>query len=72
MRPLALGRKNYLFCGSHEAAEHTAVIYSLLETCKLNNVNPTEWLTDVLNHINEHKANELADLLPKIWVEKIL
>ncbi|GHU13629.1 transposase [Betaproteobacteria bacterium] len=70
VRPLALGRKNYLFCGNHEAAEHTAIIYSLLGTCKLNNVNPTEWLTDVLNRINEHKVNELADLLPMNWAEK--
>jgi hypothetical protein len=72
VRPLALGRKNYLFCGNHEAAEQTAIIYSLLGTCKLNNVNPTEWLTDVLNRINEHKVTQLTDLLPKIWVEKIL
>lgn len=54
VKPLALGRKNYLFCGSHQAAEHTAIIYSLLGTCKLNNVNPTECLTEVLNRINEH------------------
>ncbi|MDR0863535.1 MAG: IS66 family transposase [Candidatus Symbiothrix sp.] len=71
VRPLALGRKNYLFCGNHDAAEHTAIIYSLLGTCKLNNVNPTEWLTDVLNRINEQKVNELSELLPMNWAEKM-
>lgn len=67
IRPLALGRKNYLFCGNHEAARHTAIIYSLLGTCKLNNVNPTEWLTDVLNQIQDCKNTQLHKLLPAEW-----
>lgn len=69
IRPLALGRKNYLFCGNHEAARHTAIIYSLLGTCKLNNVNPTEWLTDVLNRIQDCKVKQLHTLLPGEWKE---
>jgi hypothetical protein len=64
VRPLALGRKNYMFCGNHEAAKRTAIIYSLLGTCKINNVNPTEWLTDVLNRIPDCKINDLYKLLP--------
>jgi hypothetical protein len=64
VRPLALGRKNYMFCGNHEAAKRTAIIYSLLGTCKINNVNPTEWLTDVLNRILDCKTNDLNKLLP--------
>jgi transposase len=64
VRPLALGRKNYLFCGNHEAATRTAIIYSLLGTCKINNVNPTEWLTDVFSRIPECKTNDLYKLLP--------
>lgn len=67
IRPLALGRKNYLFCGNHEAARHTAIIYSLLGTCKLNNVNPTLWLTDVLNSIQDCKSTQLHTLLPAEW-----
>jgi len=67
IRPLALGRKNYLFCGNHEAAERTAVIYSLLGTCKINNVNPTRWLTDVFNRISDCKTNDLGLLLPGSW-----
>jgi hypothetical protein len=67
IRPLALGRKNYLFCGNHQAARHTAIIYSLLGTCKLNNVNPMEWLTDVFNKIQDCKNTQLHTLLPAEW-----
>jgi len=69
IRPLALGRKNYLFCGNHEAARHTAIIYSLLGTCKLNHVNPTEWLTDVFNKIQDCKNTQLHTLLQGVWAE---
>lgn len=70
IRPLALGRKNYLFCGNHESAENTAVMYSLLGCCKACDVNPREWLTDVLSRIpayNNDYSMDLADLLPHIW-----
>jgi hypothetical protein len=67
VRPLALGRKNYMFCGNHEAAKRTAIIYSLLGTCKINSLNPTEWLTDVFNRILECKMNDLHLLLPDHW-----
>lgn len=67
VRPLALGRKNYMFCGNHLAAKRTAIIYSLLGTCKINNINPTEWLTDVFNRIPDCKLNDLYQLLPDNW-----
>jgi hypothetical protein len=67
VRPLALGRKNYLFCGNHQAAERTAIIYSLLGSCKVNNVNPQEWLNDVLNRIQDHNIQKLDELLPNKW-----
>jgi transposase len=67
IRPLAIGRKNYLFAGSHEAAQSYAMFYSFFATCKAHNVNPTEWLTDVLFRIKEHKANKLDELLPQNW-----
>jgi len=67
VRALAIGRKNYMFCGNHEAASRTAIIYSLLGTCKINNVNPTEWLTDVLHRINDTKTSQLKNLLPSEW-----
>ncbi|WP_107685543.1 transposase domain-containing protein [Niastella koreensis] len=63
-----VGRKNYLFCGSHEAAKRAGLLYSLLVSCKLNNVNPYEWLKDVLSHnINELTTSKLKSLLPHRW-----
>jgi hypothetical protein len=63
VRPLASGRKIYLFCVNHQAAGRAAIIYSLLGTGKINRVNPVEWLTDVLNRINDCK-DDLTRLLP--------
>ena len=54
IRPLALGRKNYMFCSNHESSGRASIIYSLLGTCKIQGVNPTIWLTDVLNRIQDH------------------
>ena len=70
IRPLALGRKNFLFCGNHDAAENAAIMYSLLGCCKASDVNPQEWFTDVLTRIPEYNNNyslDLADLLPHNW-----
>jgi len=70
IRPLALGRKNYMFCGNHDAAENAAIMYSLLGSCAALNVNPREWLTDVLIRIPNYNNNyslDLADLLPHNW-----
>jgi transposase len=68
IRPVALGRKNYLFAGSHEAAQRAAMIYSFLGTCKLNEVNPFEWLNHVLNVIPDHKASKLHELFPQNYI----
>lgn len=67
IRPLALGRKNYLFAGSHNAAQYAAMFYSFFATCKVADVNPLTWLTDILNRIPDHKANKLNELLPFNW-----
>ena len=65
IRPVAIGRKNYLFAGNHEAAQRSAMLYSLFATCKLHNVNPIEWLTYVFENINDHKINAIEQLLPQ-------
>jgi len=70
IRPLAIGRKNYLFAGSHESAQNIAMFYSFFATCKTNNINPYTWLCDVINRIPEHKANKLHELLPQNWEKK--
>lgn len=67
IRPVALGRKNYLFAGSHEGARRAAMLYSLLTTAKLNNVEPFAYLRDVLDRIADHPHKDLAALLPKNW-----
>ena len=64
IRPVALGRKNYLFAGSHHAAQQAAIIYSLLATCKINKVEPFVWLKHTLNVIPDYPANQLHKLLP--------
>jgi len=65
IRPLALGRKNYLFAGSHKAARRAGMVYSLLGTCKLHGVNPTQWLTHVLANILQTKYNDVRTLYPQ-------
>lgn len=64
MRPIALGRKNYLFMGSKRGGKSAAIAYTLIETAKLNNVDPQAWLTDVLSKIADHKINRIDGLLP--------
>ena len=67
IRPVAVGRKNYLFAGSHAAAQRAAMFYSLLATCKNYQVNPYNWLHDVLDRIAEYPINRLKELLPQNW-----
>lgn len=72
IRPLALGRKNYLFAGSHQAAKNIAMYYSFFATCKKNNINPSQWLRHVLNNINDTKSSELHYLLPQYFNRNLL
>ena len=65
IRPIALGRKNYLFAGSERGAQRAAMFYSFFGTCKKNNVNPFDWLKKVLEVIPNYKVNQLSDLLPQ-------
>lgn len=65
IRPVALGRKNYLFAGSHQAAQRAGMIYSLLASCKHNGIEPTAWLKNILKVLPDHKANQLYLLLPQ-------
>ena len=64
MRCVALGRKNYLFMGSERGGQSAAIAYTLIETAKLNGVDPQAWLTDVLSRIADHKINRIGELLP--------
>ena len=64
IRPVALGRKNYLFAGSHEAARRSGMLYSSLGTCKMHGIEPYNWLKDVLQRILTHPINKVQELLP--------
>ena len=64
VRPLALGRKNYLFAGNHGAAQNIAVLYSLLLSCKAAGVNPRDWLNNTLTRVLQHNVNQVHKLLP--------
>lgn len=65
IRPVALGRKNYLFAGSHEAAQRAAMIYSLLAICKKHQVDPYKWLRHTLQNISTTRYNEVTSLYPQ-------
>jgi transposase len=64
---MALGRKSWLFAGSDRGGERAAVMYTLIQTAKLNNVDPQAWLADVLARIADHKIHGLDQLLPWNW-----
>ena len=69
IRPLAIGRKNYLFCGDDDAAQRAAVVYSLLATCKARGIDERTWLEDVLRRMPEYELGkkDCSDLLPGNW-----
>lgn len=64
MRPVALGRKNYLFAGSHEAARRAGIIYSFIACCKKNEIDPYSWLEETLTKLPDTKKSDLYKLLP--------
>nr|WP_147373320.1 IS66 family transposase [Henriciella mobilis] len=67
MRGLAIGRKNWLFAGSEGGGHAAAIAYTLIETARLNDVDPQAWLCDVLSRIADHKITQIHELLPWNW-----
>jgi hypothetical protein len=67
LRCVALGRRNWTFCGSDRGGERAAAIYLLIASAKLNDIDPEAWLADVLRRINDHPASKLDELLPWHW-----
>jgi hypothetical protein len=67
LRSLALGRKSWLFAGSDRGSDRAAVMYTLIGTAKLNDIDPQAWLANVLKRIAEHPARRLDELLPWKW-----
>src|SRR5208282_4064536 len=64
IRPLAIGRKNWLFAGSDTGGERAAVMYTITETAKLNGLNPEAYLRDIIARIADHPAKHIDELLP--------
>src|SRR5882757_4647697 len=67
LRGVAIGRRNWTFAGSDAGGHRAAAVYTLIETCKMNDVDPQAWLADVLARLPDHPANKVADLLPWSW-----
>jgi hypothetical protein len=67
LRGIALGRKSWLFAGSDRGGERAAVMYSLIVTAKMNDIDPQAWLADVLAHIADHPVQKLDELMPWNW-----
>lgn len=67
VRTVAIGRKNWTFCGSDRGGHRAAAMYSLIQTCRLNGVDPHAWLRDVIARISDHPQNRLHELLPWHW-----
>jgi len=67
VRPVAVGRHNWTFVGSDEGGRRAAAIYTLIETCKLNDIDPQAWLADILARLPDHPARRIDELLPWNW-----
>ena len=67
IRTIGLGRNNYLFAGSHDAAQNAAIIYSLFATCKLHDVNAYDWFKYVLTEIDKFPSSRIKEMLPQNW-----
>jgi transposase len=67
LRSIAVGRNNWTFAGSDEGGRRAAAIYTLIETAKLNNVDPQAWLADVLARLQDHPAKRIDELMPWNW-----
>jgi hypothetical protein len=72
LRCVAVGRNNWTFAGSDEGGRRAAALYTLIETAKLNDIDPRAWLADVLARLPDHPARRICELLPWNWKTKIV
>ena len=70
IRPTAIGKKNWLFVEHPEAGDRSAIIYTILENCKRQGINPQEYLKDVLSRLPSMKITQVDQLLPAVWAER--
>ena len=69
LRPIPMGRRNWLFCWSEVGATHVGIIQSLISTCRLHGVDPYTYLVDVLQRVGVHPASRVIELTPRLWKE---
>ncbi len=67
LRGIALGRKAWLFAGSDQGGDRAALMYTLIQTARLNDIDPQTWLADVLARLNDHPIRDIDELLPWKW-----
>lgn len=70
IRPIAIGRKNWLFCWTEIGAKFVGIVQSLLSACRLQDVDPYTYLADVLQRIHDHPTARVNELTPRLWKEK--
>jgi VanZ family protein len=70
LRPIPMGRRNWLFCWTEIGAKQVGIIQSLLVTCKLQGVDPYTYLVDVLQRVSQHPASKVIELTPRVWKQK--
>jgi hypothetical protein len=69
IRPSAVGKKNWLFIGHPKAGQRSAIIYTMIEECRLHGVDPFAYLVDMMPGIMDHSGHRIADLLPRQWAK---
>ena len=67
IRPIAVGKKNWMFSWTEAGAEQLGIIYSLIATCRMQGVDPYTYLVDVLLRVGQHPANKVDELIPRHW-----
>ena len=70
LRVIPMGKKNWLFSWTEIGAEHIGIIQSLIVTCRMHDINPYDYLIDVLQRVDRHPANRIHELTPRVWKEK--
>ena len=67
LRPIPMGKKNWMFCWTEVGARHAGIVQSLIATCRLHDLDPTTYLVDVLQRVGQHPASRVAELTPRLW-----
>ena len=66
-RVIPMGRRNWLFCWTELGAKHVGIVQSLIATCRLHEINPYDYLVDVLQRVGQHLASRVQELTPRMW-----